>query len=123
VEHNVDRIIPFLTCFAKAAERENLDGFVIRLHDGPETDGQPALARHLTRVLASLAARGPRPNGSFPPEVRAPGWRFSFGGSRLLISVFSPLYQAPHGHHSQHGTFVLLEPVTSPASTKPGPVR
>jgi NTP pyrophosphatase (non-canonical NTP hydrolase) len=113
VEHNVDQIIPFLTCFAKAAERENLDGFVIRLPDGPETADLPALSRHLSRVLTGLAARGPRPNGSFPAEVRAPGWQFSFHGTRLLISVFSPLYPAPHGHHSQQGTFVLLEPVTS----------
>jgi hypothetical protein len=113
VEHNVDQIIPFLTCFAKAAERENLDGFVIRLPDGPETADLPALSRHLSRVLTCLAARGPRPNGSFPAEVRAPGWQFSFHGTRLLISVFSPLYPAPHGHHSQQGTFVLLEPVTS----------
>jgi NTP pyrophosphatase (non-canonical NTP hydrolase) len=115
VEHNVDQIIPFLTCFAKAAERENLDGFVIRLPDGPETADLPALSRHLSRVLTCLAARGPRPNGSFPAEVSGPGWQFSFRGTRLLISVFSPLYPAPHGHHAQHGTFVLLEPVTSAA--------
>ena len=117
VEHNVDRIIPFLTCFAKAAERENLDGFVIRLHDSPETDDLPALSRRLSRVLTCLAARGPRPNGSFPAEVRTPGWQFSFRGTRLLISVFSPLYPAPHGRHSRQGTFVLLEPVTSGGST------
>ena len=78
VEHNVDQIIPFLTCFAKAAERENLDGFVIRLHDSPETDDLPALSRQLSRVLTCLAARGPRPNGSFPAEVRTPGWQFTF---------------------------------------------
>jgi NTP pyrophosphatase (non-canonical NTP hydrolase) len=111
VEHNVDQIIPFLTCFAKAAERENLDGFVIRLPDGPETADLPALSRHLSRALTCLAARGPRPNGSFPAEVRAPGWQFSFRGTRLLISVFSPLYPAPHGHHAKHGTFVLLTTV------------
>jgi hypothetical protein len=114
VEHNVDQIIPFLTCFAKAAGRENLDGFVIRLHDGPESDDLPALSRHLSRVLTCLAARGPRPNGSFPAEACTPGWQFSFGGTRLLISLFSPLYPAPHAHHSQQATFVLLEPVTSP---------
>jgi NTP pyrophosphatase (non-canonical NTP hydrolase) len=114
VEHNVDQIIPFLTCFAKAAERENLDGFVIRLPDGPETADLPALSRRLSRVLTCLAARGPRPNGSFPAEVRAPGWQFSFRGARLLISVFSPLYPASHGHHAQQGTFVLLKPVASP---------
>jgi hypothetical protein len=122
VEHNVDQIIPFLTCFAKAAGRENLDGFVIRLHDGPETDDLPALSRHLSRVLTCLAARGPRPNGSFPAEARTPGWQFSFRGTRLLISLFSPLYPAPHMHHSRQGTFVLLEPVTtSPGlNVKPG---
>jgi NTP pyrophosphatase (non-canonical NTP hydrolase) len=99
VQHNVDQIIPFLTCFAKAAERENLDGFVIRLPDGPETADLPALSRHLSRALTCLAARGPRPNGSFPAEVRAPGWQFSFRGTR------------PHGHHAKHGTFVLLTTV------------
>jgi hypothetical protein len=106
VEHNVDLIIPFLTCFAKAAERESLDGFVIRLPDGPETGDLPALSRHLSRVLICLAARGPRPNGSFPPKVRPPGWQFSFRGTRLRISVFSPLYP----DQCEHGTFVLLQP-------------
>jgi hypothetical protein len=110
VEHNADLIVPFLTCFARAAERENLDGFVIRLPDGPETGDLPALSRQLSRVLLRLAARGPRPNGSFPAEVRTPGWQFSFGGSRLRISVFSPLYPAPYAQHCQHGTFVLLQP-------------
>ena len=110
VEHNVDLIVPFLTCFAKAAERENLDGFVIRLPDGPETGDLPALSRQLSRVLLRLAARGPRPNGSFPAEVRTPGWQFGFGGSRLRLSVFSPLYPAPYAQHCQHGTFVLLAP-------------
>jgi NTP pyrophosphatase (non-canonical NTP hydrolase) len=110
VEHNVDLIIPFLTCFAKAAERENLDGFVIRLPDGPETGDLPALSRQLSRVLICLAARGPRPNASFPAEVRTPGWQFSFGGTRLRISVFSPPDQAPYSHHCEHGTFVLLQP-------------
>jgi NTP pyrophosphatase (non-canonical NTP hydrolase) len=110
VEHNVDLIVPFLTCFAKAAERENLDGFVIRLPDGPETGDLPALSRHLSRVLICLAARGPQPNASFPTEARAPGWQFSFGGSRLSISVFSPLYPAPYAQNCQHGTFVLLQP-------------
>jgi hypothetical protein len=110
VEHNVDLTIPFLTCFAKAAERENLDGFVIRLPDGPETADLPALSRQLSRVLLCLAARGPRPNAAFPAHVRTPGWQFSFGGSRLRISVFSPLYPAPYAQHCQHGTFVLLQP-------------
>ena len=110
VEHNVDLIVPFLTCFAKAAERENLDGFVIRLPDGPETGDLPALSRLLSRVLLRLAARGPRPNGSFPAEIRTPGWQFGFGGSRLRLSVFSPLYPAPYAQHCQHGTFVLLAP-------------
>jgi NTP pyrophosphatase (non-canonical NTP hydrolase) len=113
VEHNVDLMIPFLACFAKAAARENLGGFIIRLPDGPETSDLPALSRHLSRVLICLAARGPRPNGEFAPHVRRPGWQFSFGGSRLLISVFSPLYPAPLRHHCEQGTFVLLEPVTS----------
>jgi NTP pyrophosphatase (non-canonical NTP hydrolase) len=112
VEHNVDQIIPFLTCFAKAAERENLGGFVLRLHDGSETVDLPALSRHLSRVLTCLAARGPRPHRAFTPEVRRPGWQFSFRGTRLLISVFSPLYPAPLRHHSEQGTFVLLEPAT-----------
>jgi hypothetical protein len=110
VEHNVDLIIPFLTCFAKAAERENLDGFVIRLPDGPETGDLAALSRQLSRVLLCLAARGPRPNTAFPAEARTPGWHFSFGGRRLRISVFSPLYPAPYPRHCQHGTFVLLQP-------------
>jgi NTP pyrophosphatase (non-canonical NTP hydrolase) len=110
VEHNVDLIIPFLTCFAKAAERENLDGFVIRLPDGPETGDLPALSRRLSRVLVCLAARGPRPNAAFPAEVRTPGWQFTFGGTRLRISVFSPLYPAPYSLHCEHGTFVLLQP-------------
>ena len=114
VEHNVDLMIPFLTCFAKAAGRENLDGFVIRLPDGPETADLPALSRHLSRVLTCLAARGPRPNGSFPADVRTPGWQFSFRGTRLRISVFSPLYPAPYPRHCEHGTFVLLQPAASP---------
>jgi NTP pyrophosphatase (non-canonical NTP hydrolase) len=124
VEHNVDLMIPFLTRFAKAAERENLDGFVIRLPDGPETGDLPALSRHLSRMLISLVARGPRPNGSFPSEARTAGWQFSFRGTRLRISVFSPLYPAPYSHHSKQGTFVLLEPVTSAGlDVKPGSVR
>jgi len=110
VEHNVDLIVPFLTCFAKAAERENLDGFVIRLPDGPETGDLPALSRHLSRVLICLAARGPQPNASFPAEVRTPGWPFSFGGTRLRLSVFSPLDPAPYAQHRRPGTFVLLQP-------------
>ena len=110
VEHNVDLIIPFLSCFAKAAERENLDGFVIRLPGGPETADLPALSRQLSRVLVCLAARGPRPNASFPAGVRTPGWQFSFGGTRLRISVFSPLYPARYPRDCEHGTFVLLQP-------------
>lgn len=110
VEHNVDLIIPFLTCFAKAAERENLDGFVIRLPDGPETGDLPALSRRLSRVLVCLAARGPQPNAAFPAKVRAPGWQFTFGGTRLGISVFSPLYPATYSRRREHGTFVLLQP-------------
>ena len=81
-----------------------------RLPDGPETGDLPALSRQLSRVLLRLAARGPRPNGSFPAEVRTPGWQFGFGGSRLRLSVFSPLYPAPYAQHCQHGTFVLLAP-------------
>ncbi|HEY5396232.1 MAG TPA: hypothetical protein VIL16_12625 [Trebonia sp.] len=117
VEHNVDRIVPFLTSFAKAAEREALTGFVIRLDDGPETAGLPALSRHLSRVLTCLAARSPQPNGAFRPEVRRPGWQFSFHGARLLITVFTPLHPAPLRHHSEHGTFVLLEPEARPKPT------
>lgn len=111
VEHNVDRIVPFLTGFAKAAVREALDGFVIRLPDGPETADLPALSRHLSRVLICLAARGPQPNASFPAAVRTPGWQFSFGGTRLGITVFSPLHPASYPLHVDHGTFVLLQPV------------
>lgn len=110
VEHNVDLIVPFLSCFAKAAGREGLDGFVIRLPDGPHTGDLPALSRHLSNVLICLAARGPQPNAAFPADVRAPGWQFSFGGTRLRISVFSPLYPAPYPHHCEQGTFVLLQP-------------
>jgi hypothetical protein len=110
VEHNVDRIVPFLASFAKAAEREGLTGFVIRLHDGPEGADLPALSRHLSRVLTGLAARSPRPNAAFSPEAGRPGWQFSFHGARLLITVFTPLHPAPLRHHSEHGTFVLLEP-------------
>jgi NTP pyrophosphatase (non-canonical NTP hydrolase) len=110
VEHNVDLIIPFLTCFAKAAERENLDGFVIRLPDGQEIGDLPALSRQLSRVLLCLAARGPQPNAAFPAEARTQGWQFSFGGTRLRISVFSPLSPAPYSHRCEHGTFVLLQP-------------
>jgi NTP pyrophosphatase (non-canonical NTP hydrolase) len=110
VEHNVDLIIPFLTCFAKAAERENLDGFVIRLPDGQEIGDLPALSRQLSRVLLCLAARGPQPNAAFSAEARTQGWQFSFGGARLRISVFSPLYPAPYSDHCEHGTFVLLQP-------------
>jgi NTP pyrophosphatase (non-canonical NTP hydrolase) len=112
VEHNVDLIVPFLRCFAKAAGREGLDGFVIRLPDGPPTADLPALSRQLSRVLICLAARGPQPNVAFPSDVRVPGWQFSFGGTRLRITVFSPLYPAPYPTHVDHGTYVLLQPTT-----------
>jgi hypothetical protein len=112
VEHNVDLIVPFLRCFARAAGREGLDGFVIRLPDGPHTADLPALSRQLSRVLICLAARGPQPNVAFPSAARAPGWQFSFGGTRLRIAVFSPLYPAPYPTHVDHGTYVLLQPAT-----------
>ena len=44
VEHNVNQIIPFLACFAKAAERENLDGYVTRLHHAPDLRLLPAVS-------------------------------------------------------------------------------
>ena len=113
IENNVDLIIPFLTCFTKAAEPESLDGFVIRLDDGPNIGDMSALSRHFARVLACLAARDPQPNNSFAREVLTPDWQFSFRGTRLFISVFSPLYQASHSRHSEQGTFVMLQPESS----------
>lgn len=113
IEHNVDLIIPFLTCFAKAAELESLDGFVIRLNDGLNIGDMTALSRHFARLLTCLAARDPQPNHSFACEVLTPGWQFSFRGTRFFISVFSPLYHASHSRHSEKGTFVMLQPESS----------
>lgn len=113
IEHNVDLTIPFLACFAKAARPESLDGFVLRLPDGPDTCDMSALARYFARILTSLAARDPRPNDSFAQSVMQPGWQFSFHDTRLFVSVFSPLYMASHSRHSQRGTFVMFQPETS----------
>jgi hypothetical protein len=113
VEQNVELIIPFLTCFAKAAERECLDGFVVCLNDGCEVGNMDALSRHFARILTCLAARDPYPENAFAGEVLTPGWQFSFYGVRLFISVFSPLYPASHSRHCRRGTFVMLQPETS----------
>lgn len=108
-EHNVEVVIPFPACFAKAAGPESLDGLAVRLHDGAGTVGMPALSRYFARLLTCLAARDPRPGSTFTGGVAAPGWQFSFHGTGLLAAVYSPLYQAAHSRHSSQGTFVLLQ--------------
>jgi hypothetical protein len=117
-EHNVDLLLPFLVCFAKAARPESLDGFVFRLCDGPESGDMPALSRHFARLLTCVAARDP--SSTFAGEVMTPGWQFSFRGIRFLISVFSPLYRASHSRHSAQGTFVLLRPEISTGAQHAG---
>ncbi|MGC4956750.1 YqcI/YcgG family protein [Actinomadura citrea] len=111
---NVEALVPYLSIFAKAAEREGLDGFVVAPCKEVEADGMSGLATWFRGFLELLCQNDPRPSGanSFA-GVDHPGWQFSFHGVRMFVSVFSTVYPVNHPRHSESGPHVLFQPETS----------
>jgi hypothetical protein len=114
VEWNVEMISPYLAIFAKAAEREGLDGFVVGSGRAAEVGGMGALAQWFARVLESFIRNDPgsRVADAFA-GVDRPGWQFSFRGTRMFVSVFSSLYADTHPRYSPSGTYIVFQPEAS----------
>lgn len=112
LEQDVVATIPHLFSFARCAEIERLDGFVIKLPDigGRGLDG---LADLLNTVLRGLCAGDPLNNMTFDGKVDAPGWQFGFGGRRLFVSVFSSIYPNEHPRHVGSSSYIFFQPESS----------
>ncbi|MEO3855792.1 YqcI/YcgG family protein [Acrocarpospora sp. B8E8] len=111
---NVDALVPYLTVFAKAADREGLDGFVVAPPGEIENQGMPGLAtwfREFLELLVQNDTPSDRPDAL--TDINRPGWQFSYHGVRMFISVFSSLYPANHPRHSAVGPYVLFQPESS----------
>jgi len=113
LRENVRLVLPHLIRFTKCAQTEGIDGFIINYAESSATLNMPALARNFRDLLHELADQDPAVNRSFRGPVDRLGWQFSFNGTRLFISVFSPIYQATHSRHSPSDTFVMFQPETS----------
>ncbi len=113
LRENVRLIVPHLVRFTKCAQPEGIDGFIIDFSEPSTTFNIPALARNFRELLHELADQDPTVNRSFRGTVDKVGWQFTFNGTRLFISVFSPLYLPTHSRHSPSDTFVMLQPETS----------
>lgn len=114
VDWNAEAISPYLTIFAKAAEREGLDGFVVGPGLAAEADGMAGLAEWFGSFLKSLARNDSdrRIEDAFA-GVDRPGWQFSFRGVRMFVSVFSSLYDDTHPRYSPSGPYVSFQPESS----------
>lgn len=114
IEVNVEALAPYLAIFAKAADREGLDGFVVAPGKDAESAGMSGLAAWFREFLDLLVRNDPRPSR---PDALAgvdrPGWQFSFHGVRMFVSVFSSLYPMDHPRHSGYGPHVLFQPESS----------
>lgn len=108
---NVERIVPFFTVFAKAAEHEGLDGFLIA--NPADFGGLDALAGWFHGLLCAIARHDHSPADPYGPEIERPEWQFSFYRIRMFVTVFSSVYPATHVRHAPTGTFVLFQPEES----------
>jgi NTP pyrophosphatase (non-canonical NTP hydrolase) len=113
VSYNCEITVPYLTRFARAANAEGLDGFII----APSTRKKPRtvieVGHTLRETLQSLSTLDPGGTGVPTPIVATPGWQFSFAGQRMFVTVFSDVYSSNHVRYSPGGTFFMLQPEES----------
>ncbi len=102
---NVEAIVVGLTSFTRAAVWERLDGYLI---SGPSFASMGLLDDWLRRLLVEISDRDPVNEQPAPGPLDSADRQFAFNGLRLLVAVFSPLYDTSDPRHSPAGTFVLL---------------
>jgi NTP pyrophosphatase (non-canonical NTP hydrolase) len=102
---NVEAIVAGLTSFTRAAVWERLDGYLV---SGPSFTSTGLLDDWLRRLLVEISDRDLDAQVA-PGLLDSADQQFAFNGLRLLIVVFSPLYDASDPRHSPAGTFVLLQ--------------
>jgi NTP pyrophosphatase (non-canonical NTP hydrolase) len=103
---NVDAIVADLMSFTRAAAWERLDGYLI---SGPTFTSMALLDDWLRRLLVEISDRDPVNEQVAPDPVDGADRPFVFNGLRLLVMVFSPLYDTNDPRHSPADTFVLLQ--------------
>lgn len=110
---NCDVTVPYLRSFARAANAEGLDGFII----APVTSAPPTtlteVGHLLYNTLRTLGVLDPDNIGPVREIVAEPGWQFSFSSQRMFITVFSDLYRHNHPRHCASGSFFMLQPEES----------
>lgn len=111
-----------LAMFAKAAAREDLDGFVIsRPIDEPVTIIDQVDA-WLSRLLRAIVMTDPTLGTQVFDFSNKTSLQFSYCAVRMTAMVFSDIYPDDHPRNSGKGTYVLLQPEASFASHEIGSV-
>ncbi|MEU8662270.1 YqcI/YcgG family protein [Actinoplanes philippinensis] len=102
----------FLT-FAKCAEHEGLDGFVVAHSPTARPSSVNELGRWFARLTKALLAFDPKPDPNILTSPDTRGWQFQFGGVRMFVSVFSDIYPTGHPRRTKVGSFAFFQPETS----------
>ena len=112
---NVSRLVPVMMRFCMVLRWETLDGIVAEITDRKLFSDIDTLAATLKTFLVALSSRDPACATPFSSTVRSEDWQFEFGGHRLFVIVFAPIYESDSTRETYGGqsTFVLLQPEKS----------
>lgn len=108
--YNVENLLPYLARFVKAAQAEGLDGFAIAPRW--QVSSLESLAVKFHQLLLTISKADPLQRNCFDGDVDVPGWQFEFGGVRLFVSMFAPLFPKNHVRHSA-STLIIMQPESS----------
>lgn len=115
IDRNIREIAIPLSKFVYLQRWETLDGFVIGISDDRLVCDMKNLSATLKTILKLLNSSDKLKPNLFDREVRSSEWNFEFLGTRLFVTVFSPLYgrDSPRETYGENSTFIMFQPFQS----------